>query len=113
MRHICRFWATCPVHCKSGRPPKPQPTKPKKKPQPHNTVIVSSVVKPSYNCSLYKTKLSLIRIHRGFQEFKGEDGKHHNCVRLVHGRLQVCRNLTGSSVMLIEPTKQPLNSKVV
>jgi hypothetical protein len=113
MRHICRFWATCPVHCKSGRPPTPQPVKPKKKPKPHNIVAIESIIKPSYNCDLYKTELTLIQTGPYYYKFKGKNGKWHNCVKLVNGRMQVCNKLLGSSARFIEPIKQALNSKAV
>jgi hypothetical protein len=103
MRHPCRYWVTCPHQCNNGRPYPPSAPKAKKELNPHKVVVVSSITRPSYNCSRYETKLSLVRIHRGFQEFKGQDGKKHNCVRVVHGRLRVCRNLVGSSVQLINP----------
>ena len=101
MRHPCRYYETCPIHCKNGRPLAPltpkkvksKKPKPKKQKPPKSCFIPQSVIMPCYACTRYDTELKLIGEKDRFRKFVDVTGKEHQCVKFRDGNWVKCSKL--------------------
>ena len=93
MRHPCKYYNTCKVHCNNGRPKVEQPPKKVKPPKTKSCFVPQNIIMPCYACTRYDTELRMVAEEKRFRRFQDANGKSHQCIKFFDGRWVKCGKL--------------------